>query len=223
MVCEDAAEARSHPQLEALVPFADPRRLREAPLELLRVVSVVRQLELQVLEDEAEPLELELLAVGCRHRKEPLLSRLLVVEGKRRQLVLSAHLGKLDQIPADVEELDLRARLRGRVPRTAVASGHGRLWRRLDVSAQLLEDEVPVLEHLLPGPDALAFVRYSLSPDIHRGLQLLELLATTVRARLSNHRTAALTALDDLLEHDETLELRAIDIVRKLSLPLLVR
>lgn len=43
-----------------------------------------------------------------------------------------------------------------------------------------------------------------------------------MRAGLPDHRATALTALDDLLEHNEAFELSAIDVVRQLGLPLLV-
>ena len=86
----------------------------------------------------------------------------------------------------------------------------------LDEAAELLVDEVPILQDLLPSPDALALMRHPLPPDVHGCLELLEPLVPSKVPRFSDHASPALTALNHLLEHDEALKLSPVDVVWKL-------
>lgn len=80
--------------------------------------------------------------------------------------MLSTDLCELDKVPANIEELNLRAGLlRSGLSRPVAAVDRRRRW--LDVAAKLLKDEVTVLEHFFPCPDAFALVRYALPPDVH--------------------------------------------------------
>lgn len=93
----------------------------------------------------------------------------------------------------------------------------------LDEAAELLINEVPVLENLFPGSDAFALMGHPFSPDVHRSFQLLQPLVSYQVSSFSDHAAPSLATLDNLLEHDEALELGSVDIVWQLGLPLLVR
>ena len=86
----------------------------------------------------------------------------------------------------------------------------------LDEAAELLVDKVPILQDLLPSPDALTLMGHPLPPDVHGCLELLEPLISCKVPRFPDHASATLAALNHLLEHDEALKLSPIDIVWKL-------
>lgn len=92
----------------------------------------------------------------------------------------------------------------------------------MDNGTESLIDEVSVLNHFLPSPDTLARMRNSFPSDIHGSLQLLDPLLANEVPGFSDHAFASFTALHNLLEEYEALNLSSIDIVWQSALPLLM-
>jgi len=212
---DDSLDGGLLPEVELLFrSFELPLDFSDLLLETFRVFGVESKLQLEAFILQLERLVLQVFN-GSRVLVNLLSSDLLVLIRQSRQTLLTTHARQLQQVPANVEAFtSLRRRSGRRRVRGSIGLLTSRVRLPVDLIAELFVNEVPIFQDLLPGLDAFALMRDSLSPNVHGGFKLLEVVLPCQVSRFSNHGAAPLVAFQRLLEQYQAFELGAVHIVR---------